>query len=185
MSPALDRRQFLSTSAALATVSALGATPVYAATPPHRFTHSAFEISVFSDGYLPLPTMALAPEAPAAPRVAALQAANQTGEQYQSPTNCTLIKAGNEMILIDAGSGAHFMPSAGKLAENFEAAGISRDAITQIVFTHGHPDHLWGLVDDLDDLAFPKARYVVGAAEWDFWHGANAERGLPSERAGF
>jgi glyoxylase-like metal-dependent hydrolase (beta-lactamase superfamily II) len=179
----LDRRHFLAASASLATLSALGT--ARAATAPHRFTHGAFEISVVSDGYLALPTAALAGDAPAEARAAALKSAGQTGEQYQSPTNCTLIRAGRELILIDAGSGAHFMPSAGKLTENLEAVGIAREAITQIVFTHGHPDHLWGLVDELDDLAFPNARYVAGAAEWDFWHGANAERGLPSERAGF
>jgi len=183
MPASLDRRHFLAASASLAALSAVGAAG--AATAPHRFTHGAFEISVVSDGHLVLPTAALAGDAPAEARAAALKAASQSGDQYNSPTNCTLIRAGRELILVDAGSGAHFMPTAGKLVENLEAAGIGRDAVTQIVFTHGHPDHLWGLVDDLDDLAFPKARYVVAAAEWDFWHGPNAERGLPSERAGF
>ena len=68
------------------------------------------------------------------------------------------------------------MPSAGKLADNLAAAGIDRDAITMVVYTHGHPDHLWGVVDDFDEPVFAKARYVVAAAEWDFWHGANACR---------
>jgi glyoxylase-like metal-dependent hydrolase (beta-lactamase superfamily II) len=179
----LDRRRFLAASASLVAASAIGT--ARGATVPHRFTHGAFEISVVSDGYLALPTAALAGDAPPEARAAALKAAHQTGEQYQSPTNCTLIRAGRELILIDAGSGAHFMPSAGKLTQNLETAGIAREMITQLVFTHGHPDHLWGLVDDLDDIAFPNARYLVGTTEWDFWHGPNAERGLPSERAGF
>jgi glyoxylase-like metal-dependent hydrolase (beta-lactamase superfamily II) len=54
-----------------------------------------------------------------------------------------------------------------------------------VVFTHGHPDHLWGLVDELDDPRLPKASFYVAAAEWDFWQGDNATRGLPEERAGF
>ena len=37
-----------------------------------------------------------------------------------------------------------------------------------VVFTHGHPDHINGVVAG-DELAFPKARYVFGRAEFDFW----------------
>ncbi len=54
-----------------------------------------------------------------------------------------------------------------------------------MVFTHGHPDHLWGAVDELDDLVMPDATFYVASAEWDFWTGDNATRGLPPERAGF
>ena len=31
----------------------------------------------------------------------------------------------------------------------------------------------------------PNAAYYVGASEWNFWHSADATRGLPAERAGF
>jgi glyoxylase-like metal-dependent hydrolase (beta-lactamase superfamily II) len=54
-----------------------------------------------------------------------------------------------------------------------------------VVFTHGHPDHLWGAVDDLDELTMPGASFYVARAEWDFWSGDDATRGLPAERAGF
>lgn len=182
----LDRRAVLGGAAATVAGLVLGApSGGLAATAPHRFTQGAFEIMVVSDGHLVLPTSFIGSAGPAAEREAALKAAGQTGETYQSPTNCTLIRTPSELILVDTGSGAHFMPSAGKLAENLEAAGIERDAVTRVVFTHGHPDHLWGTVDDLDDLTFPNASYVVSAAEWDFWNGADATRGLPEERAGF
>ena len=83
------------------------------------------------------------------------------------------------------GSGDRFMPSAGKLWDNLKAAGIDKGKITKVVFTHGHPDHLWGAVDELDDLVTPDASFYVASAEWDFWTGDNALRGLPAERAGF
>ena len=77
-------------------------------------------------------------------------------------------------MLIDAGSGANFQPTAGKLAENMEAAGIDPASVTKVVFTHGHADHLWGAIDDFDDSErFPKASYVISAAEWDFWTDPN------------
>lgn len=177
----LDRRTFLTAAAGLA---ACGVS-VRAATPPHRFQHGKFEIIVVSDGHLVLPTNFLAPDAPPAPRMAALAEAGQTGADYQSPTNITLIRSGSDLILVDMGSGDRFMPTAGKLWDNLDAAGVDKSAITKAVFTHGHPDHLWGAVDELDDRRLPDVTYYVSAAEWDFWHGDNATRGLPAERAGF
>lgn len=176
----LSRRALLASTAA---TFALGL-PATAATP-HRFKHGEFEIIIVSDGHLVLPTSFLAPEAPPAERAALLKTAGQDGEQYQSPTNITLIRKGSELVLIDAGSGDRFMPTAGKLFHNLKEAGIDTASITKVVLTHGHPDHLWGALDDLDDLVLPDAAYYVGATEWDFWHGENATRGLPAERAGF
>ena len=60
------------------------------------------------------------------------------------------------------GSGDRFMPSAGKLWDNLKAAGIDKGKITKVIFTHGHPDHLWGAVDELDDLVTPDASFYVG-----------------------
>src|SRR5689334_9541465 len=177
-------RRDLMLGAAAATATC-GLSVAARAAPPHRLTVGAFELTVVSDGHLVLPASFLAPDAPEADRAALLTEAGVTGNEFQSPTNCTLIRAGRELILVDTGSGPHFMPTAGKLADNLATAGIERDAITMVVYTHGHPDHLWGVVDEFDEPVLPKARYVVAAAEWDFWHGANALSGLPPERAGF
>jgi glyoxylase-like metal-dependent hydrolase (beta-lactamase superfamily II) len=157
----------------------------FAAPAPYRFKQGQFEIIVVSDGHLVLPTSFLAPDAPTPERDALLKAAGQASEQYDSPTNITLIRTATDLILIDAGSGDRFMPTAGKLFDNLKAAGIEKSAITKLVFTHGHPDHLWGALDELDELALPNIPCFVAAAEWDFWHSDNASRGLPAERAGF
>jgi glyoxylase-like metal-dependent hydrolase (beta-lactamase superfamily II) len=182
---ALSRRNFVRGAGAAAASTALAPGRSALAAPPHRLAVGAFELTVVSDGHLVLPTGFLAPDAPEADRAAILKESGETGAEFSSPTNCTLIRAGRELILVDTGAGPHFMPSAGKLADNLAAAGIDRDEITMVVYTHGHPDHLWGVVDDFDEPAFARARYVVAAAEWDFWHGANALSGLPPERAGF
>src|SRR5579871_1604729 len=107
----LTRRDLLLGSAALA--AALGHdVPAFAA-PPHRLTVGAFELTVVSDGHLVLPTTFLAPDAPAAERAAILAESGETGTEFNSPTNCTLIRADGELIMVDTGSGPHFMPSAG------------------------------------------------------------------------
>jgi glyoxylase-like metal-dependent hydrolase (beta-lactamase superfamily II) len=177
----LSRRTLLAATAAGIATHAL---PAFAAAP-FSFRHGDFDVAVVSDGHLVLPTSFLAPDAPQAERDTLLKAAGETGEQYSSPTNVTLIRSAGDLILVDMGSGDRFMPSAGKLWDNLKAAGIDKSKITKVIFTHGHPDHLWGTVDELDDLVTPGAIFYVASGEWDFWTGDNATRGLPPERAGF
>ena len=177
----LSRRTLLAAATASIATRAL---PAFAAAP-YLFRHGAFDVTVISDGHLVLPTSFLAPDAPPAERDALLKAAGETGTQYNSPTNVTLIRTASDLILVDMGSGDRFMPSAGKLWDNLKAAGIDKSKITKVIFTHGHPDHLWGTVDELDELVTPDATFYVASAEWDFWSGDNATRGLPPERAGF
>jgi glyoxylase-like metal-dependent hydrolase (beta-lactamase superfamily II) len=179
--PNLSRRDFLAAAAGGLAATSL---PAFAAAP-YRFRHGTFDLMVVSDGHLVLPTSFLAPAAPPAEREALLKAAGEAGSQYNSPTNVTLIGLKDELILVDMGSGDRFMPTAGKLWDNLKPAGIDKNKITRVIFTHGHPDHLWGTVDELDELVMPNASFFVASAEWDFWTGANATRGLPSDRAGF
>jgi glyoxylase-like metal-dependent hydrolase (beta-lactamase superfamily II) len=181
----LDRRSVLTLAGGLAASALTSSLPQPALAAPFTLRHGSFEVIVVSDGHLLLPTSFLAPDAPPAERAAVLAAAHQTGTQYESPTNVTLIRTADDLILVDMGSGDRFMPTAGKLFDNLSASGIDPAKITKVVFTHGHPDHLWGLIDELDEPRLPNAAYYVAAAEWDFWHGADATQGLPEERAGF
>ena len=180
-----SRRTLLAATAVGVAARGLSPLPAFAAAPPHTFKHGAFEVSVVSDGHLVLPTTMLAPNAKPDERAAVMKATRQSGDTYSSPTNVTLIRAGSDLILVDMGSGDRFMPTAGKLWDNLKAAGIDKSKITKVIFTHGHPDHLWGAVDELDDPMLPKATFHVASAEWDFWNSDNATRGLPAERAGF
>jgi glyoxylase-like metal-dependent hydrolase (beta-lactamase superfamily II) len=176
-----SRRTFVAATSAAIAARAL---PVLAAAPS-TFRNGTFDVTVVSDGHLVLPTSFIAPEAPAAERDALLKVSGETGAQFNSPTNVTLLKGGADLILVDMGSGDRFMPSAGRLWDNLKAAGIDKGKITKVIFTHGHPDHLWGTVDELDELVTPDATFFVAAAEWDFWTGDRATQGLPADRAGF
>jgi glyoxylase-like metal-dependent hydrolase (beta-lactamase superfamily II) len=125
---------------------------------------------VLSDGALIVPLSFSLPQVAPAEAAALLASHGMPAGGGPIPTIVSLVKSGNELILIDAGSGANFQPTAGKLAENLEAAGIEPARITKVVFTHGHADHLWGAIDDFDDgERFPNASYVIAAPEWDFW----------------
>lgn len=152
----------------------------------HALKLGAFDITVVSDGHLVMPARLAAPDAPAEELKAALSAAGQTGDMAEPPANVTVIKSGSDVILVDTGAGPNFMPTTGKLLANLEAAGIAPDSVTKVVFTHGHPDHFWGALDDFEENPrFANATHYFPAAEWDFWISDKAEQGLPADRASF
>lgn len=163
---------------------AAGISPASAASPTsHKFKFGDFEITVVSDGQIIMPKRLLTTEAHAAERDAILTSLGQTGDMMERPTNVTVIRSGSELVLIDTGAGPNFMPTTGRLLANLEAAGVGADAVTKVVFTHGHADHLWGALDDFEENPrFANATHYFPAAEWDFWASDNAERGVSADR---
>jgi len=142
----------------------------HAVIPGLRRSVGTIDVTVVSDGALTVPLSFSLPEIPSAEAAAFLSAHGLPAAGGPIATNVSLVASGSELVLVDAGSGANFQPSAGKLAENLEAAGVEPDKITKVVFTHAHADHLWGAIDDFDDSErFPNASYVISAQEWDFW----------------
>jgi glyoxylase-like metal-dependent hydrolase (beta-lactamase superfamily II) len=183
----LSRRKVLASSAAALAAGALGSTfGVAATTGIKRYALGDFSVTILSDGYLVVPSAFLARNAPRLELEQAMTIAGQGGERVNTPTNITLVRTKSDLILIDTGSGPHFMPTAGKLLENMEAAGIDPRSITQVVYTHGHPDHLWGTLDDFDEEPnFPNASYVLSAAEWNLWMSGDVLTRIPQDRHNF
>lgn len=135
-----------------------------------RFRLGGFEISIISDGNLYLPTNLLAKNVPEAELKAFLKAHYLPTEQHMSHLNLCLLNTGKEVILVDAGSGLNFQDWAGKAIQNLEAAGYKAGDVDKIVITHGHPDHIWGIIDSFEETPrFPNAEYFINAKEWDYW----------------
>ncbi len=127
------------------------------------------QIDTLSDGNLTLPADAFFNDLPEAELQAILQKYDLSGDQFLPDCNVTLIRDGERTILVDVGAGPDFMQSAGKLSEALDAIGLDPSEVTHVVFTHAHPDHLWGLLDDFDEPFFENATYLIGKAEWDYW----------------
>jgi glyoxylase-like metal-dependent hydrolase (beta-lactamase superfamily II) len=95
--------------------------------------------------------------------------------RYEHPFIPTVVNTGTQVVLFDTGNGAlrreheqlQRMPD-GHLAERLAQAGYRAEDIDVVVVTHGHPDHIGGLTEG-GKRVFPNARYVFGAAEFDFW----------------
>lgn len=97
-------------------------------------------------------------------------------QRFEHPNIPTIVNTGAQLVLFDAGNGAlpkeyeqlrGRMP-VGQTAARLAQAGYKPEDIDVVVATHGHPDHIGGLVEGGKPV-FPKARYVFGAAEFDFW----------------
>ena len=161
-----------------------------AAAPVPLFTRKVFaaddsEIIVLSDGHLVLPLSYSFPMNTAEELAPLVVGGSETPTQIEPACNITLYRTGDRLVLFDVGAGAHFMPTAGKLGESLEAAGIDPSEVTDVVFTHAHPDHLWGLVDDFDEEVFTEAAYHISRAEWDYWTDPDTVDTIGEERKSF
>ena len=113
-----------------------------------------------------------------AEEVQALARANNIDtNRFEHAYTPVLINTGKELVLIDTGNGAlgkeypqlrARLPD-GELVALLAHAGIKPEDINVVVLTHGHPDHIGGMVEGGKPV-FPNARYVFGAAEFDFWN---------------
>jgi glyoxylase-like metal-dependent hydrolase (beta-lactamase superfamily II) len=165
----LTRRQVLAGTAGLA-AAASWPVRLVAATSPHILKVGDFEVIVVDDGTVtPPPPFISSSNAPPEAFAAALKAASFEPGKSNLAANATVIRSGSDLILVDTGSGPNLQPSAGKLVENLTGAGIDPATVTKVVFSHGHPDHIWGTIGDGDALRFPNAAYYIAGAEWDFW----------------
>ncbi len=143
-------------------------------------------LTVVSDGQLVLPGSMVLPESIDRSELSAvLDEFGMSIDELRPDCNITLWRQGDRHVLFDVGAGSHFMPSAGKLLENMEAAGIDPYDITDVVFTHAHPDHLWGVLDDFDELICPDATYHMPEQEWDYWSAGDTLSKTPENRQAF
>lgn len=140
-------------------------------------------LATFSDGALGFPDVDTPTPDATAEQVAALRAASGRASGPMRPVNVTLLRRGDRVILFDAGGGAQFQPTVGLLPARLAAAGIAADDVTDILLTHAHPDHLWGVLDEFDEAAYPNATLRVARAELDYWTDPGVLDSAPAFRA--
>lgn len=152
--------------------------------PPdiHKFKLGAFQVLVIKDGARPsgAPGEIFGLNQPADALGKLLSANFLPTDQFVNSFAPTLIDTGSDVILFDAGLGkGGRAQGTGRLIEGLAAAGYMPDDITIVVITHMHGDHIGGVMED-GKPAFPKARYIAGEAEYNFWTDS-ARVGTPAE----
>jgi len=149
---------------------------------PSRYALKIGEIDVLvvSDGVLPLPTTMLAHNAAPADRATWLHDMFLPQDAFDWALNAVMVRSGSKTILIDAGLGSDpnlNLPRAGQLIRRLEAAGIDLSAVTDLVLTHMHMDHVGGLlVDGVKQRLRKDLRIHVAAAEVKFWEAPDFSR---------
>ncbi|KPH81562.1 hypothetical protein AE618_07365 [Bosea vaviloviae] len=138
-------------------------------------------VTVLSDGGFEMPAGMLARDVEAE----TIRSVARVSGPSTTVLNVTCLRRGDQTIVFDCGSGANFLPGTGKLATSLETAGIAPDSVTHVLFTHLHPDHLWGALDDFDTPLFPNARWLADAAEVAYWTSPKVYEGLPEDRHAF
>jgi glyoxylase-like metal-dependent hydrolase (beta-lactamase superfamily II) len=130
------------------------------------------DVLVISDGVLPITGHTIAYNADSAELASWLDDQFLPPEVLEWPLNVVVVRSGERTILVDAGLGLEFpdFQTAGRLARRLEAAGVDLAAVTDVVLTHMHMDHIGGLLgDEIKSRLRPDLQIHVSAAEAEFW----------------
>jgi glyoxylase-like metal-dependent hydrolase (beta-lactamase superfamily II) len=138
----------------------------------HSFTLGGAEAHVILDGSLTGQTIqpAFAPEAKKS-EIEELQ-----NRHFLPPNglslciNVLVLKTKSGVALFDAGAGQAFGPIGGKLIRGLAKIGVTPGDIKNIYISHGHADHIGGLVDGSNNPLFASARIFAARKEVDFWN---------------
>ncbi|KUI01131.1 MBL fold metallo-hydrolase [Mycolicibacterium acapulense] len=130
------------------------------------------EVLVISDGVLPITARTMATNADPTEFGSWLDDRFLPRDVLAWPLNVVVVRTGGRTILVDAGLGVEFpdFPRAGQTVHRLEAAGIDPSAVTDVVLTHLHMDHVGGLLTKgLKERLRPDLQVHVAAAEAEFW----------------
>ncbi|MEL6597957.1 MAG: MBL fold metallo-hydrolase [Pseudomonadota bacterium] len=175
----LSRRALIRSAAALPLASAL---PRFAKA---ELSLGSATLTTVSDGSLTLPGSFIFAPMPKDELAPILTEFDLSADRLTPECNLALYRDGTNTVLFDVGSGPDFMPTAGTIVDGLTALGLSPDDITHVVFTHAHPDHIWGLLDEFDDPLFYEATYMMGRTEWDYWWNPETVHTIGEARAAF
>ena len=101
------------------------------------------KVTVLEDGYLNLPKEVLKN---ISPEIEKTLTDNAESDLVLSNINTFLVEQNNQKLLVDAGCRDIFGPTCGFFPEQLEKAGTNPEEITDLFFTHLHPDHVGGAI---------------------------------------
>ena len=179
MTTNLSRRSMLALGAGLGASTMLGGSALAKApklntqTPYwHRFVLGDAEVTVVSDGPLPL-----GPPKGTFVGVPDEEVRKMLSDNFLNPDNVVLeqnspiVNTGDKLILFDTGMGTSkaFGPTTGRQQKSMAEAGIKPGDIDAVVLSHAHIDHIGGIVGADDKPLFPNAQYYITQSDFDFW----------------
>ena len=138
----------------------------------HRFILGNAEVTVVSDGTLPLGdpsgTFIGVPKD---------EVKKMLTDNFLAPDNIVLeqnspiVNTGDKLVLFDTGMGSSklFGQTTGRQQKSMAEAGIKPGDIDAVVCSHAHIDHIGGIVDADGKPLFPNAQVYISQTDFDFW----------------
>ena len=85
--------------------------------------------------------------------------------------NSPIVNLGDKLVLFDTGMGTSkmFGPTTGRQQKSMKEAGIKPEDIDAVVFSHGHIDHIGGVVGDDGKKLFPNAQFYIAESDFNYW----------------
>lgn len=176
----MSRRSLLSGAATAAAASPLltvstanaGKAETHALRAIHRFNVGKLKLTVIDDARFTFPAPAFAankPEGTVGPFLASFGLPTDFVSLHMQ---VTLIENGDKKSLLDTGMGHVTFPQNpednGRLKAGLAAIGIAPKDITDVILSHGHPDHV-GSCSVNGVPAFKNATYYMPPNELEFW----------------
>src|ERR1700759_1823573 len=175
----VSRRSLLALSAGLGATALLNSAaqaraPKVGTQSPyfHRFNLGSAEVTVVSDGPLPL-----GPPKGTFIGVPDDEVRKMLSDNFLSPDNVVLeqnspiVNTGDKLVLFDTGMGTSqlFGPTTGRQQKSMMEAGIKPEDIDAVVFSHAHVDHIGGGGEGGGKVLFPNAQYYIAQSDFDYW----------------
>ncbi|KAF1687144.1 MBL fold metallo-hydrolase [Pseudoxanthomonas broegbernensis] len=181
------RPSYLPATAALLALSFCAIARAPEAAPPqvpgvYHHATGPLRVTALLDGNVALSQQLLA--GAAADRVAELLERGFVpgdAQGVQTAVNAFLVRAGDTLVLVDAGTGDCFGPGLGRVPENLRAAGYAPEQVDHVLLTHAHPDHMCGLRDAQGAAVYPNATVWLAQADADYWLDPASEAKAPED----
>lgn len=145
----------------------------------YRLKVGGFEVTVLSDGWLPIETKMFSGSPEGAAKL--LEASFLSKDETPTHVNEWLVNTGDRLILVDTGTSNVFAPTLGRMSKNLAAAGLDPASVDMVILTHLHPDHAAGLLTIDKKIAFPNATVHVSEPEYAFWTSADIYAKAPDD----
>jgi glyoxylase-like metal-dependent hydrolase (beta-lactamase superfamily II) len=192
----LSRRSVLSSAAAAAATlglskplifvgPAFGDQPIEPTVGHYKYKVGSIEVTAVYDGIWRKPhDPAFIKGVSVEETKAALAKAGLTTDFMPIPLTVVVLKIGDRLIMVDAGSGVgQWQANATNLPANMKAAGIDHNDISTVLISHFHPDHVWGLMEKGTNApTFANAELVTNSVEYKFWTEPGSVDKLPEGR---